>query len=85
MWNIYYNIISAELIHYGAGYEGVRHFVTNQIEPLSESESESEFHLFEPHIYIQKKYLNMISDCKMWIGRPLLRPVWSLSQGPPKL
>ena len=28
------------------------------------SESESEFHLFEPH---------MISDCKMWIGRPLLK------------
>ena len=46
-------------------------------------EIESEFHLFEPHI--QKKYLNMISGYKMWIGRPLLRPVWSLSQGPPKL
>ena len=44
------------------------------------SESESELHLFEPHI--QKKYLNIISGYKMWIGRPLLRPVWSLSQGP---
>ena len=38
----------------------------------------SEFHLFEPN-----KYLNMISCCKVWIGRPLLRPVRSLSQGPP--
>ena len=52
------------------------HGVTSE----SESESESEFHLFETHIYIQKKYLNMISDCKMWVGRALLRPVWSLSQ-----
>ena len=37
-------------------------------------ESESEIHLFEPHSIIQKKYFNVISVCKTWIGRPLLRP-----------
>ena len=38
------------------------------------SESESEIHLFEPHSIIQKKYFNVISVYKTWIGRPLLRP-----------
>ena len=54
---------------------------TQRLPNESESESESEFNLPEPHI--QKKYLNMISGYKMWIGRHLLIPVWSLSQGPP--
>ena len=48
-----------------------------------EPESESEFNLFEPHI--QNKYLNMIIGYEIWIRRSVLRPVWSLSQGPPKL
>ena len=39
-----------------------------------ESESESEIHLYEPHSIIQKKYFNVISIYKTWIGRPLLRP-----------
>ena len=34
-------------------------------------ESESEIKLFEPHSIIQKKYFNVISVYKTWIGRPL--------------
>ena len=52
---------------------------------LYQNQNQNSIYLNHIYIYIQKKYLNMISDCKMWIGRPLLRPVWSLSQGPPKL
>ena len=36
--------------------------------------NQKEIHLFEPHSIIQKKYFNVISVYKTWIGRPLLRP-----------
>ena len=60
--------------------ESINHIILKE----SESESESEFHLFEPHsVCTLTQYLNMIIGYEVWIRRPLLRPVWSLSQGPP--
>ena len=38
--------------------------------------------IYLTHIYI-KAIFKHDYQCKLWIWRPLLRPVWSLSQGPP--